>query len=230
MAQRAVRFGVIDARGHRASSWKCWAETGTGRNDVYLTCRRLGGVVKASFHESGSWHIAFAAERFSSMFEEADRPVSRFTMRWSRPPELSRGVILPCRVLVPWYAPTVPESASDSTVTWIQTAPLGKALEFAVIITSAATCVVDWPGRRSMNTDLVGKVTLDSGDRVWVVYHVIDWTDPPPITGRLRFGKYRTAADLQAAGVRALAWRQEADGSIALLDAPVTVGRERSDS
>lgn len=225
MAQKAIRFGVIDGRGHRASSWKCWAETGIGMNDVYLTCRRLGGVVKASFHESGAWHIAFASERFPSMFEDPDKPPSRFAMRWSRQPELSPGVILACRVLVPWYAPTVPVSASDSTVTWVQTAPPGKALEFAVIITLAVTCVTDWPARRSMNTELVGNITLDSGDRVWVVYHIVDWTEPPSITGRPRFAKGRTAVDLQGEGVRALAWRQEPDGSIAFLDAPVKVWR-----
>ena len=230
MAEEAIRFGVVDGRGHRASSWKCWAETGTGKSDVYLTCRKLGGVVKASFHESGSWHIAFVSEKFPSMFEDPDRPPSRFAMRWSRPPELSPGVILLCRVLVPWYASTVPESALDSTVTWVQTAPLGKALEFAVITTSAATCVADWPARRSMNTELVGNVTLDSGDHVWVVYHIIDWTDPPSIIGRPRFGKGKTAADLRGEGVRVLAWRQEQDGSIAFLDAPVKVRREPSDS
>jgi hypothetical protein len=145
MAQRYVRFGVIDDRGRRASSWKCWAETGTGKNDIYLTCRGLGGVVKASFHETGSWHIAFAFETFPSMFEESDRPPSRFAKQWSRPAELSPGVILPCRILVPWYATTIPDSAPDPKVTWVQGAPAGKALEFYIIVTSPATRVTGWP-------------------------------------------------------------------------------------
>jgi hypothetical protein len=230
MAQKAIRFGVVDGHGHRASSWKCWVETGRGKNDVYLTCRRLGGVLKASFHESGSWHVAFDSKKFLGLFEDTDRPPSRFAMQWSRPPELAPGVLLPCRVLVPWYAPTVSESAYDDTVKLIQTAPHGEALEFAVVITSAATPVSDWPTRRSMNTDLVGSVSLNSGNRVWVVYHLIDWTDPPAVTGRPRFGKGRTAPDLSGTGIRALAWRQEADGSIAFLDAPVTVRQNRSDS
>lgn len=164
------------------------------------------------------------------MFEDSDRPQSRFAKRWSRPPELSLGVILPCRVQVPWYGPTVPESTLDNTVTWIQTAPLGKALEFLVIVTSAAACVTDWPARRSMNTELVGTLTLDSRDRVWVVYHIIDWTDPPSITGKPRFAKGKTAADLRGENVRALAWRQERDGSISLLDAPLKVCHESGES
>jgi hypothetical protein len=81
-----------------------------------------------------------------------------------------------------------------------------------------------------MNTDLVGNMSLESGDRVWVVYHLIDWTDPPALTGRPRFGKGKTASDLCGEGVRALSWRQEADGSIAFFDAPVKVSPTRSDS
>jgi hypothetical protein len=229
MAQAAIRFGVVDGHGHRASSWKCWVETGRGKNDIYLTCRNLRAF-KASFHESGSWHVAFDSQRFPSMFEDADRPPSRFAMQWSRPPELAPGVLLLCRVLVPWYAPTVADSQLDSTVTWVQTAPHGKALEFAVIITSAATRVSDWPGRRSMNTHLVGSVSLESGDRVWVVYHVIEWTDPPAVTGRPRFGRGKTAADLRRQGLRAVALRRVADSSIAFLDAPVKVSQNRIDS
>ena len=86
MPQRNIRFGVIDGQGHRASIWKCWASVGKGKNEVYLACRKLGGVIKASFHETGSWHIAFDAAAFLALFEESDRPPSRFPTKWSRPP------------------------------------------------------------------------------------------------------------------------------------------------
>jgi hypothetical protein len=230
MTESFIRFGVIDGQGHRASSWKCWAEIKSAKNEVYLACRKLGGVVKASFHESGSWHIAFDSKAFPSLFEGTDRPSSRFATKWSRPPELSPGVVLACRILVPWYAPTVPEPTLDPKVTWIQTAPHDKALEFAVIFTSPTTPVTDWPARRSMKTELVGQLTLGSGDRVWIVYHIVDWVDPPPVTGKPRFGKGRSAEDLQGAGLRALAWRQEPDGSILFCDAPVRARREPIDS
>lgn len=230
MSQNSIRFGVIDACGHRASSWKCWAEVGTGKNDVYLACRKLGGAVKASFHETGSWHIAFDSKAFPSQFEEPDRPFSRFVTKWGRPPELSPGVVLACRILVPWYAPTVAEAAADPKVTWIATAPHGKAIEFAMIFTSKTTPVTDWPARRSMNTELVGQLTLDSGQKVWVVYHVIDWADPAPATGTPRFAKGKSPADLQGEGLRALAWKQEPDGSIVLCDAPVRVERDQVES
>lgn len=230
MPQNSVRFGVIDARGHRASSWKCWAEVGTGKNDVYLACRKLGRVVKASFHETGSWHIAFDSEAFPSLFEDTEGPPSRFATKWGRPPELSPGVVLACRILVPWYGSTVPEPVPDPKVTWIPTAPHGKAIEFAVIFTSKTTPVTDWPGRRSMKSELVGQLTLDSGEKVWVVYHVVDWVDPAATTGRPRFAKGKTGADLQGEGVRALAWKQEPGGSMMFCDAPVTVQRHQMDT
>lgn len=226
MGQRSIRFGVNDGKRHRASSWKCWVETGAGKNDVYLTCRRLGGVLKVSLHASGSWHVAFDSTAFPALFEEADKPTSRFVTKWNRPPELPPGVVLACRVIVPWYAPTVLEHPPDPEVTWIHTASHGKAVEFFLILTSSTTPVTDWPARRSMRTELVGQLTLDSGDRVWVVYHVIDWADSDPLRGKPRFAKGRTHQDLKSSGLRALAWRQEPDGSMLFLDAPVIVTRE----
>jgi hypothetical protein len=70
MAKRqvAVRFGVIDEGGRRAASWKCWAERGRGKNDIYLTSRTLGGVVKASLHESGNWQVDCDERKFAEMF------------------------------------------------------------------------------------------------------------------------------------------------------------------
>jgi hypothetical protein len=226
MAQESIRFGVVDGHGHRASTWKCWAQIGSGKNDVYLASRRLGGVLKASFHTSGAWHIAFDSKAFPSLFEETDTPLSRFAMKWTRPPELSPGVLLPCRILVPWHAPTVDDPAPDPNVTWIQTAPHGKALEFAVIFTSPTTSVTEWPARRSMKTELVGQLTLDSGGGVWIVYHVVDWMDPPPMTGKPRFGKGKKAEDIEGEGLRILAWKQEPDGSIVFCDAPARARRK----
>jgi hypothetical protein len=72
-----------------------------------------------------------------------------------------------------------------------------------------------------MNTELAGKFTIDSGDRVWVVYHIVDWKDPPAMTGRPRFARGKADTNLEDEGVRALAWKQEPDGSIVFCDAPV---------
>jgi hypothetical protein len=121
--QAAVRFGVIDDKGRRAASWKCWAEIGRGKNDVYLACRALGGVIKASFHESGNWLVDYDGRKFPEMFDDANKPPTRFPMQWIRPSEVFPGVTLACRVVVPWHSPNIFLTAIDPKVSWIQTAP-----------------------------------------------------------------------------------------------------------
>jgi hypothetical protein len=77
-----------------------------------------------------------------------------------------------------------------------------------------------------MKTELVGQLTLDSGGGVWIVYHVVDWMDPPPMTGKPRFGKGKKAEDIEGEGLRILAWKQEPDGSIVFCDAPARARRK----
>jgi hypothetical protein len=177
MAQVAVRFGVPDGRGHRAESWKCFAEKGKGKNDVYLTCRRLGGVIKASFHESGDWLVDYDGNAFPTMFDDANKPATRFPMRWPRPPEILPGITLAGRVFVPWYASTIPDSALDSKVTWKQPAPQGRTVVFTVALASKER---QFGEGDTAKTQLVGELGLDSGERVWVMHHVVNWNDPPP--------------------------------------------------
>ena len=69
-------------------------------------------------------------------------------------------------------------------------------------------------------------MTLDSGDGVWVVYHVANWTDPGPLKGTPRFAKNKNAHDL-AEGVRVFAMDQLRDGSVAFFDFPAKVRREK---
>ena len=223
MPKQQIRFGVTDNNGHRASTWTCWIETGKGKNDVYLTCRRLGGIIKASFHESGAWHIAFDGKAFDSLFEPADKPPSRFAQKWSRPTDRAPGILVPCRILVPWYSPTVPEANLSHAITWIKTAPQGKAVSFYLVFTSSSVSVTDWPARRSMNSQLVGKLTLDAGDKAWIVYTIIDWQDPPPASGKVRWARGKNPDDLNSQSLRVFAWYQEPTGTIVLCDVPAKV-------
>ena len=71
------------------------------------------------------------------------------------------------------------------------------------------------------------EMTLDSGERVWVVHHVVDWTHPATFTGTSRFAKNKNADDLQGEGVRAFAMDQLPDGSVASYDLPAKVRREQ---
>jgi hypothetical protein len=62
--QTVVRFGVRFKGGPRSAVWRLW--TGKGTSDVYIAARTLGGVLKASLHESGVWRFAFTDAFWSS--------------------------------------------------------------------------------------------------------------------------------------------------------------------
>jgi len=98
MSEVSVRFAVRDpTKTKRAATWKCWASTGRGKDDVYLACRELGGTIKASMHESGRWHVAFASDFFADSVDDG-RP-DRFLQKWPRPAENGDGLIVAYRVI-----------------------------------------------------------------------------------------------------------------------------------
>ena len=84
MPELAIRFTVQNRVRQHASTWKCWSES--GKEDVYVTCRELGGVLKTSFHESGRCHVAFVPDFFEKSVSEEDKTEQgRFVEKWSRP-------------------------------------------------------------------------------------------------------------------------------------------------
>jgi hypothetical protein len=224
MPERSIRFGVTDHAGRRAATWKCWTQVGRGKADVYLACRALQGNVKLSLHESGRWHVGFDASRFASMFEKNSEPPTRFAGRWDKPAPLIEGLTLACRVHTPWYAATIPVSSLDGKVTWIQAAPQDQSIEVAIFLSEAGTLVSDWPGRRSMNTNLVGSIEIEGGGHVWAVYHTIPLVEPKlPPTPSPRYFKGAGEQNLFEEGTRAVVWGDCEDGSVAFFEAPVSI-------
>lgn len=224
MPERSIRFGVTDHAGRCAATWKCWTQVGGGKTDVYLACRALQSNVKLSLHETGRWHVGFDATRFTSMFEKNSEPPTRFAGRWDKPAPLIEGLTLACRVHTPWYAVTIPVSSLDGKVTWIRAAPQGQSIEVAVFISEAGALVTDWPGRRSMNTNLVGSIALDGGGHVWAVYHSIPLVEPKlPPAPTPRYFKGAGEHNLFEEGTRAVVWGRCEDGSVAFFETPVSV-------
>lgn len=197
---------------------------GSGKKDVYLACRALQGNVKLSLHESGRWHVGFDATRFASLFEKNSEPTTRFAGRWDKPAPLIEGLTLACRVHTPWYGVTIPASSLDGKVSWIQAPPQGQSIEVAIFLSEAGTLVTDWPGRRSMNTNLVGSIELDGGGHVWVVYHSIPLVEPklPPASAP-RYFKGADEQNLFEKDTRAVVWGDCDDGSVVFFEAPVSV-------
>ncbi len=100
MQELAIRFGVSDGNGNRSATWKVW--TPTGKSDVYLACRALGGQLKASLHESGNWHIAYSEKTYTESVENiVPTQKGRFMSLWDRPKAIAPGVTLAYRIVTP---------------------------------------------------------------------------------------------------------------------------------
>jgi hypothetical protein len=228
MADRLIRFGVGDGS-KRAATWKCWNTKGT--NDVYVACRELGGALKTSLHESGSWHVAFS---WDYLEKNADFPSTewptRYIEKWPKPPDIATGVTLAYRIVTPAASVTTAVVPDQTTgVLWIAPAADGFAVEIDILISRPSAVLRSWPGRTSMGTQLVGSFLTEAGDTVWVV----NWTIPvpdskEPLTGRGRFFKGRSAADLAEPNVRAILFGDEPDGSRKMIDCvfPPAAGSE----
>jgi hypothetical protein len=232
MAEVSLRFGVADAFGRKASTWKCWSSIGTGKHDVYLTCRSLGGAFKASLHQSGAWHIAFAQTFLDTNVEHGEETGdnhNRFLDRWPRPPEIAPGVTLAFRILIPYVAVTVPlYNVPQQSITWLPAPPEGKAVEIAIVFTSPTATITDWPGRRTMNTKLVGKLNLDSGESVWVIHRIVDVPDFGTLHGKVTRFKSGGGTSLSEPGLRAILFGHTEDGSRFMVEC--VVGEKDADA
>jgi len=119
MAEWSIRFGITDGEGHCASTWKLWTDKGMGKSDVYLTCRALGGKLKTSLHDSGSWHIAYTPNTFKEKVEGAvAKQRDRFIEKWPRPKPIAKGVTLAYRIVTPWSSVTssIGETKRDTSL------------------------------------------------------------------------------------------------------------------
>jgi hypothetical protein len=225
MAQRVLRFSIRDGD-RRAATWKLWTEANTGHSDVYLVCRALGGVLKTSLHESGNWHVSFSQRTFRDRVEGVIPSLpTRFVEKWARPGCLAPGVTPAYRIVTPWSAVTTPisEKHPDSLI-WLPRAPDGKATEIDIMLVNISTPIDGWPGKRSMNTSLIGSFELANGTTVYAIH----WIIPMPVLSRVPSGTglfFRDSGrdDLKKEGIRALAFGDEPDGSRTIYDFAVKV-------
>lgn len=222
MPTKAIRFGIWDGKNRRAATWKLWTQS--GHSDVYLTCRELGGELKASLHQSGNWHIAYSQQAFKRRVEGAiPSQKSRFMDEWPRPKAIAEGAILVFRIITPYSSVTSMIHQRDDDIIWIPNAPSPKATEVDIIITSSGIQVSGWPGRNSMGTSFVGSFALDNGETVWVVYRTIKMPDFSSMNkGTGGFYKGKSRVDLERGNLRALAFGHNPDGSRTICDFAVS--------
>lgn len=224
MPQRALRFGIHDDADRRAATWKLWTETSDGKSELYLTNRSLGGVLKASLHESGKWHIAYSKSTFENKVKGANPKFKdRFIEKWPRPPEFQPGATKAFSIVTPWSAVANPIKGSNvKKVDWIPNAPEGKATEIQIIITQPTIELNGWPGKKSPGTSLIGSISLENGETAWVVYWVVDMPDFSSLRkATLRPYKGVKKENIPKEGLRIIIFGTAPDGSKVMYDCAV---------
>jgi hypothetical protein len=226
MPQQSLRFSVCDENGNRAVTWKLLTQTGSGKHDVYLTCRPLGGKFKASLHQSGSWHVGFVRDFLNKNLDHSHpKREDPYIDRWPRPTEIAPGVTLAYRIVVPTSGVNIPiTNKLPKSIIWIPAAPNGKAVEIDVVFTRPDTIVSNWPGRNSMQTELVGKLVLENQEIVWVVHHVVDVPAfNLPASGNPTWFKSGRDVNLADGNIRAILFGNADDGSRFMVDCAVEI-------
>ena len=220
MGERSIRFGITDGSGRRAATWKCWTPSGVGKSDVYLSPRELGYALKASLHQTGNWHVAFSRQFLEENLNTfSDKPSGRFIEQWSRPQQIAPGVTLAFRIVTPHSAVSIPFDVSlYKGIAWIPAPPDNRAVEIDIIFTAPDTLVSGWPGKNSMNTQLIDSMSLSSGEKVWVVHRVTDMPNLGTLHGTSRYFKGKSKDDLIGAGLHIHVFGHEKDGSCVIYD------------
>jgi hypothetical protein len=131
------------------------------------------GLIRASLHESGTWRFAFTPEFAVREFGD-DHHIhdARLIDRWQRPPEITKGVTLAFRIIIPESElnPFPLADGEDEQVEWIAP-PIDKHIvEVDVIITKPFINTTDWPGKDSMGTHFLASSLLPNGETLWLVY------------------------------------------------------------
>lgn len=216
MARKVVRFAVTDGAGKRAASWKVWVQQSKWGEEIYLTCRELGGALHTSFHPSGEWHTTLSPEAHERLNHDASEPpVAKHVEEWPRPAEVKPGIILAYKILTPWSAATTPFANAKKGFIEIPSASSGRGNETMVLIVR--------PGQLEIrNASLIWQTNLADGGKLVVVNHEIEMpTMPASSSGAVRYFRGKTEADLESENLRALVFADDQNGHRIIMDAPV---------
>lgn len=188
---------------------------GQGKSDVYLANRALGKAVKTSFHESGYRQNAFIEYFLRKEGVDEDKILDgRLIDKWHQPVELGKGITLEYRVVIPCSAVTIPMvKGGFPKIQWIPAPAVRQAIEIAIIFTEPETLVTGWPARRSMGTELVGKLELENGSTVWLVYHQVEIPQFGPVQGKVTPFQSGKDVDLSQSDIGIIVLGTAQDGS-----------------
>jgi hypothetical protein len=220
-----IRFGVTDYSGLQSATWKVWTLSANGQKDVYIVCRNIGSTMKLSLHDSGQWHLAYNEQKFDSMFEKGCQPESRYIEKWHRPiPGESSGLTLACRVLIPWYAVSIPVATLKKDIHWIDAPQIGHSIEITIVLSPPHITKIALPD----SGKLIGPLSLTGRENLWVVYRAIPYIEPVfPSSPSGKFFRESSEYDLLNQGLRACIYSLPENGLVTFFEAPVTVYQDQ---
>lgn len=223
--KKIIRFGIKSPAGFRSSTWNCNTRTGGGKPDFYLTCRALKGALKTSMHLSwGWWQVAFEKPFIKKISGEIGwTRGTREIEKWPRPAEIAPGITLAYRLVIPESALTIQGTPdySDKDIVWLPAPPKGMAVEISFLLTTSDRVVSDWPGKRSMNTELIGTLLLENAETLWLVHRVTPVPQLSDLKGQPTWFNPYDNDKLPTEGLRAIVFGTADDGSKFLFETAV---------
>jgi hypothetical protein len=125
--KKELRFAVGEPGDQLSPVCKIWNR----KNDVYLSFRLFGGIVKVSMHASGVWTIAAPSESGIEI-----KPGNRRLKTWYRPSEFQPGWTWGPQIAVPRLTQTDHakiDEGQSKIVEWFPKPPPNTRGQFAVI-------------------------------------------------------------------------------------------------
>jgi hypothetical protein len=222
MGEQVIRFAITDGCNNRAATWRCWTDSGKGKSDFYLSCREIASELKVSFHETGIWRIAYTEEMWLKPDSFANRPNDRAFIKRNRPAPIFPGLTLALRIVTPAAAVSMLIDSSLKDYISIPIPSLDKAIEIIIFISTEESIGSNWPGKRSMNTFLIGSFLLANGETVCLVYRVTDIpSHPDSLKGSANLLHGKSLADLKGCKIRAHVFFDNPDGSLGIYDTDI---------
>ena len=223
MGEQVLRFAVTNGVDKRAATWRCWTN-GQVSSDFYLACRELGSELKVSFHDTGIWRIAYTQEMWSNPDSFEKKPDDRAFMKCKRPSPFAPGLTMVCKLLTPATSADIPINSPLSNVFQMPIFDVSMSIQIVLLLSPNGSQYSGWPGKKSMNTSLIGSLLLANGEVVWLVYHVIA-TPPNPgsLTGTSHFLHGKNMDDLKTRHMHAHLFGYNPEGGFQIVDVSVAV-------
>lgn len=111
-----IRFAVGYPDGLRSSIWRGWSN----KNDVFLSVRKIAGIIKLSFHDSGICAYGLTKQQEEQMIKESIKtPKDRLPDRWKRRPTPHFGLSQVAQIIIPSALLELKGDVPDKPIKWL---------------------------------------------------------------------------------------------------------------